>query len=118
MTINELIAKVDALRPNAYTPAQKVDWLTAVDGKISTEIQGAATPVIYTWPDDGDRELLVAPPYDRLYEHYILAMMDYYNSETDAQNVSTILFEEALGEYARQYRREHRPTARTGFEVM
>ena len=47
MTINELIAKVDALRPNAYTPAQKTAWLSDVDGKITTEIQGAASPVTY-----------------------------------------------------------------------
>ena len=118
MTVNELIAKVDALRPSAYTPAQKTAWLSEVDGKISTEIMGEETPVTYTWPEDGDRELLVPAPYDRLYGHYILAMTDYYNSETDAQNVSTALFEEALGEYARQYRRANRPTSREGFQVM
>ena len=61
---------------------------------------------------------MVPAPYDRLYEHYVLAMMDYYNSETDGQNVSTALFEEAYAEYARQYRREHRPPSHKGFEVM
>ncbi|HWQ51344.1 MAG TPA: hypothetical protein VN369_06005 [Terriglobales bacterium] len=55
MTINEVIAKVDGLRPNAYTPAQKTAWLSEVDAKISTEVHGEETPVTYVWPDDGER---------------------------------------------------------------
>ena len=118
MTVNELIAKVDALRPNAAAPAQKTAWLSEVDGKISREILRQETPASYVWPEDGDRELLVPAPYDRLYEHYIMAMMSYYESEYDALNVSSALFEEAYGEYARLHRREHRPPGRAGFEVM
>jgi hypothetical protein len=118
MTVNELIANVDALRPSAYTPAQKTAWLSDVDGKISTEIMGEEAPVTYAWPQDGDRELLVSAPYDRMYGYYIMAMTGYYNSETDEENVSSALFEEAYAEYARQYRRTHRPEAREGFSVM
>ncbi|HWQ51343.1 MAG TPA: hypothetical protein VN369_06000 [Terriglobales bacterium] len=118
MTINEIIAKVDGLRPNAYTPEQKTDWLSEVDAKISTEVHGEETPVTYVWPDDGDTELLVAAPYDRLYELYVTAMMDFHNSEYDAMNVSAALFEEAMGEYARRHRRSVRPERSEGFKVM
>jgi hypothetical protein len=118
MTVNEVIAKVDALRPNAYTPEQKVEWLSDVDGKVSTEIQGAETPVTYTWPDDGDTVLLIGAPYTRVYELYILAMMDYYNSEYDAMNASSVLFRDAYGEYARNYLRTHDQALQEGFMVL
>ncbi|HWP80334.1 MAG TPA: hypothetical protein VN446_06785 [Candidatus Acidoferrum sp.] len=118
MTINEVIAKVDELRPNACTPAQKTAWLSEVDAKISTEVHGEEAPVTYVWPDDGDTALLVGPPYDRLYGLYITAMTDFLGSEYDAMNVSAALFEEAMGEYARRHRRAHRPASSEGFKVM
>ena len=55
MTINEAIAKVDGLCPNAYTEAQKVAWLSEVDGRVALDINKVTTaPVAYAWPDDGD----------------------------------------------------------------
>jgi hypothetical protein len=38
MTAGELIARVDELRPNAYSAEQKLRWLRRLDGQILAEI--------------------------------------------------------------------------------
>ena len=47
MTAGELIARVDELRPNAYSAEQKLRWLRRLDGQILSEIwetHGAMPP--------------------------------------------------------------------------
>ena len=48
MTAGELIARVDELRPNAYSAEQKLRWLRRLDGQILAEIwetHGALPPL-------------------------------------------------------------------------
>ena len=46
MTAGEILDRVDALRPNAYSPEQKLRWLRRLDGQILLELlethEGAA----------------------------------------------------------------------------
>ena len=47
MTAGEILDRVDALRPNAYSPEQKLRWLRRLDGQILLELlethEGAGT---------------------------------------------------------------------------
>ena len=48
MTAGELIARVDELRPNAYSMEQKLRWLRRLDGQILAELEethGALPPL-------------------------------------------------------------------------
>ena len=38
MTAGEAIAAADALRPNQYSTAQKLQWLRRLDGQIRAEL--------------------------------------------------------------------------------
>ena len=38
MTINEAIEQLDKLKPNAYETAEKVRWLSELDGQITDEL--------------------------------------------------------------------------------
>lgn len=38
MTAGEILDRVDALRPNAYSPEQKLRWLRRLDGQILLEL--------------------------------------------------------------------------------
>ena len=38
MKISEAISKVDALKPNTFTPEDKVDWLSNLDARVKTQI--------------------------------------------------------------------------------
>lgn len=119
MTINEAIAKVDGLCPNAYTEAQKVAWLSEVDGRVALDISKVTTaPVAYAWPDDGDTALLVPFPYDNMYELYVISKINFHNGEFDQYNATAKVFKDAYDEYAARIRRVNAPTANTGFQVM
>ena len=50
MTAGEILDRVDALRPNAYSPEQKLRWLRRLDGQILLELlethEGAVPPTV------------------------------------------------------------------------
>lgn len=116
-TIDEVIARVDARKPNVYSDEDKARWLMELDGRLYRELFArwpAAQPEIgkkppEQWPEEGGAPLLVEPPYDGLYELYLEAMVDYYDQETEAYNNAAALFDQAESEFRKQYRRTHAP---------
>lgn len=64
-------------------------------------------PVRY--PEDGDIPLLVEPPYDGLYDLYLMSKADFLNREPDNYNNSVQAYNAALDEYLKQYHRTHMP---------
>ena len=108
-TINNVIAQVDRLRPNQFADVDKAAWLSELDGKISQEVMGMPGPVRYRFPEDGNRQLLVPPPYENLYALYLFAMIDFHARDIDGYNASLVLFEQAQDEYRKFYRRTNMP---------
>ena len=51
------------------------------------------------YPEDGDKPLLVGPPYDNLYDLYLMAQIDFYNREAENYNNSALAFNQAMDEY-------------------
>lgn len=119
MTILEAIQRVDALRHNTFTQEEKIGWLAQVDGQVQEDLirthedpegkdfryYDAQTPL--------DRELLVPPPYDELYLHYLQAQMDYYNAEYDRYNRSMGMYQAVWSAFANFYNRTHCPLGQT-----
>ena len=86
MTVEECIRFVDAVKPNAFPTEAKIAWLSQIDGKIASEIFLMAPAELKqfhyeTIMDDGDKELLVDPPYDDIYSAYLTAKVDSKNGE-------------------------------------
>lgn len=46
MTLGEAIERLDALKPNAYTPEQKADWINKLEGIVQIEIK-RTIPIFY-----------------------------------------------------------------------
>lgn len=61
---------------------------------------------------DRDRELLVAPPHDKLYRHYVCAMVDYYNGEYSKYANTMDAFNGAMHEFERWFSRVFAPAQR------
>lgn len=61
------------------------------------------------FPEDGNKPLLVPPPYDNLYDLYLYAQVDLYNREIMNYNNSAALFDTAMDEWRRAWHREHQP---------
>lgn len=113
MTINEAIARVDDLRDNTMAPNIKIAWLQLVDQQVYEEIiKGRVGADAVTLPDysdnDGERVLLVPPPYDMLYVYRLEAEICYKNQEIDRQANALTRYNELMDAYAKQYAREHR----------
>lgn len=115
MKIAEAISTVDALKPNAYTPEEKIKWLSTLDNKVKSKIidahEGGADVAFsgYDSATDQDTELLVPAPYDEMYLRWLEAMIDYHNSDDGRYNNAIILFNNAYEDYKRYYTRTHMP---------
>lgn len=149
-TINEVLERVQQMRPDAVDDETKAWWLIYLDGQLyqETVLRHRLTPgrnpkgpvslcpvcggtVTYdrvmdsslcescgwpdlpqvpkSWPEDGDKPLLVEAPYDRLYDLYVMAQVDFLNREIDNYNNSVLAYNTALDEWQKQYHRKHTP---------
>lgn len=117
MTVNEAIMQVDALKPNMFPASRKVEWLNRLDGMLFSDVimqheREAGTPDTFV-PYDPDGDLddpLIAPfPYDSVYRFWLESQIDLANSELVKYNQSSVLFNQALAEFAGYYNRIHRP---------
>lgn len=115
MTIAEAINKVDALIPNTYAPEDKIQWLSALDSRVKTQIidnHQQSDPVYfygYNGMMDLETELLVKEPYDEMYLRWLEAQIHYHNSEDERYNNAIILFNNAYEGYKKYYTRTHMP---------
>lgn len=140
MTVKEGIARADELRPNALGEEQKVQWLRQLDGQLwevrerdegpggsgtrpyrgqeeGGQAGGPGWPWEMTWPEE-DPPLLFTGPYEELYQHYLMAKIDYYNQETDLYLNDMAAYNGALGEAMAWWRRHHRPQRGKNWRVM
>ena len=118
MKISEAISTVDALKPNNYTPEDKVGWLSNLDSRVKSQIIDAheCCPKIFFYGYDSildqETELLVPAPYDEMYLRWLEAMIDYHNSDDDRYNNAIILFNNAYEGYKKHYTRTHMPISK------
>lgn len=121
MTVGQCITMVDALKPNKFTKADKLKWLSDIDGMIVRELidthensplTEAFTP--YTESDD-DRVLIAPAPYDVLYRWYLESQIDLGNMEIGKYNNSSNLFNQSYQTYTDHYNRTHLARQHGGF---
>lgn len=118
MTIIEAINRIDTIKPNSYTQAEKVRWLSNLDGIIKRKIidthEGGEAIVFegYTESTPLTTELLVPFPYDDIYLKWLETWIDYYNGEYARYNNSVEMYNKAYNEFARYYNRTHMPKSK------
>lgn len=114
MTIEKILDAVDALKPNPYTDDQKTSWLSRCEGQIQTEcyLMPVEDVLVYDYTTDSGVTPLVPPPYDRLYESYICAMIDYANGEYNKYQNTMAMFNSDLSAFNRWLVRLYEPTKR------
>ena len=113
MKVSQAIDRTDRLKPNSFAYADKLVWLSQLDGTIQRELidrhEGgtAADFVPYTENTDPDRVLLAEAPYDEMYIHYLSAQIDYANGEFERFNNANRLFEAAYSAFRNAYNCAH-----------
>ncbi len=112
MKIADILGRVEKTRGTLGSVEQKIAWLSELDGRIKKEIFDSFEGNVVEWqeytPRDLQKELLVPSPFgERLYLHWLEAMIDYYNNEMEKYTNSYILFNNAYSEVNRYYIRNH-----------
>ena len=118
MTINEAISKIDDYKNNVYSLADKIGWLSRVDGMIKRLIidthEGGEHVNFVGYNEDTDlhTELLVPHPFDVVYLYWLEAQIDYYNGEIDKYNTTSMMFHSAFESFESDYKANHKPISK------
>lgn len=111
MTVSELFAYVDHVKPNAFTDSDKLVWLNEIEARIQTEVmlrwQGEMEQ--YTLPEDKDTELLLSPPHTAVYRYWLQAMIDFENGEYDKYQNTSGMFNAAWSAFVAWFAENYRP---------
>ena len=62
-----------------------------------------------TYAEDAERQLLLPDQFTDAYIYYVSSKIDLQNMEVDRYNVNAMAFEEQFQNYAKWYRRTHKP---------
>ena len=114
MKIHEAIEITDRQKPNGYEREDKVHWLDQLDRRIFRELiatheGGAESFGGYTPYTDDGTELLAEEAYSDLYIKWLMAQIDFANSEIQRYNNSVMMFNSLYQDYADTYNRTHMP---------
>lgn len=113
MTLIDAIRQTDEHRHNNCSQAEKLRWLSRLDGMIATELmdthEGGKPFAGYDASTPLDTALLVPEPFEELYLYYLLAQIDFRNGEYDRYNQSMNMFLAAYKAYAAWYNRSRTP---------
>lgn len=83
-TFREIIARVDEIKPNAFSESTKLNWLTSLNGKLAIDIFMMDIAEVRELPHGAgamDCEPLVGFPHEEVYEEYLAAKIDAANGE-------------------------------------
>ena len=111
-TISEVIERVSRSKPNVIAEKDKARWLLTLDGRIYEEVTKADEPdklPVKSWPEDGNKVLLVCSPYDGIYDLYLTAMICFTLGEYGDYNNVLDQFDRTFNEFRAWWRRNHVP---------
>lgn len=117
MTIQEAIARVDAVKPNRYKQAQKIAWLGNLEGQIYNELvlthENPANIQNMEFHEnmDTDQQLIAPHPYDEVYTLYLQSQIDLNNMEIAKYNNSKTLYNNAYQTLVDYWNRSHMPVS-------
>lgn len=116
MTIQEAIAKADALKPNAFDEKIKISWLSELDSTVMIEIirthEGDEAYAVFAGYDadvDVTTELIAPEPYAEMYVLKIISKIDFFNGEYDRYENTAAEFAAKYRDFADFWNRTHTP---------
>lgn len=117
MTLMGAINHLNAVKPNSFMQAEKIKWLSTLDGIVKAEIidthEGGEDITFDGYTESSlMQELLVPSPYDDMYIKWLEAQIDYANGEYGKYNNSITLYNAAFTAYEKYYNRTHKPISK------
>ena len=121
MTIREALETVDRLKPNQYGSADKLRWLSELDGAVYREIltqHEMDVPAFACYTPEADLDgtvLLIEWPYDEIYRWYLEMKIDDANGEMAKYNNSAAKYNMYYQAYQNAYNRAHLPKSEAAY---
>ena len=115
MKIIEAINQIDSQKPNTYSYAEKLSWLSRLDfmvKRLIIDTHEGGDDVEFTGYDastDQNTEMLVPAPFDEMYIRWLEAQIDYANEEYDRYNNAVLMYQTAYDGFSAWYNRNHMP---------
>lgn len=118
MTLSEVIAKVQELKPSEYDKVELTQWVNEVEFMAVDQVINRAEPKpgetdteykAYDYELDAERELLIPDQFSDCYISYLFSKIDFNNAEIERYNLDAAQFEAEWQAYAAWYRRSHFP---------
>ena len=114
-TIQRVVQQVDMVKPNKYDDAQKINWLSEIEGRIYNELlkkHEGFEGVSFDGYDEntpGGQELLIQGTYSDVYAKWLMCQIDFHNAETLRYNGSATMFNAAWADLSNWVNRTYRP---------
>lgn len=116
MTLAEIVAKANELRPSEYTKDDLTQWVNEVERMAVDQVfEKAFGPIRfepYHYDLDSEKKLLIPDEYTGCYLTYIFTKADHLNGETNRYNVDAMAFESEWQQFASYFRRHYKPKRR------
>ena len=134
MTIDEAIERCDRTKPNAYSRADKIRWLSELDGRVLRDLIQTHEPptdgimedktkkpenwfIGYDENTPGGTSLLAPSPYEDIYVKYLFMQIDFNNAEFTRYNNSAAMFQAVYSDFADAWTRAHIPLQKHSIRV-
>lgn len=111
MTLEKALRLAELMEPGHVVDEELlIEFLNELEGLIQVEIMLLAPEevVVYTSEDKG-KELLLRPPHDRIYVHYLAGMIRMVQREFDDYNNQQAVVDEKLRGFKRWFLQTYRP---------
>lgn len=111
MKLKDVLRIADEMKPNALSDESKVRWINEIEGRVQTDVflLAPAEIISYNLEDDAEKELLVAPPHDKIYYEYLAARIDYANGDYSDYNATIEMFNAFWREFVAWFANAYRP---------
>lgn len=110
LTVRAAIDRVDAIKPNAFTDAQKIQWLKELEGRIALDVLLVSYETAQAnLPTETTDELLLEGMYEDIYFYWLEAHIDEANGEYDKYQNSQAMFNTAYKNFVRWFAATYEP---------
>ena len=109
MKIKEAIEMANLMESGNVMPAElAILFLSELDGMIQSDIMLHAPEEIVSYTNE-EQELLLRPPHDKLYVHYLVMMIRNQQQEYEGYQNSQVSVDDKLKTFRRWYVQHYRP---------
>ena len=100
MKLSSLIESVKKEKPHSFKPEDLTRFVNDVESVIQEYLDIPHDErKTYDWEKDGGRELIAQSPYDRLYDSFVKAKIDFANEEYDSYATNEAQFNSDLEDW-------------------